>query len=81
MTRLELLKKEKAIVMGLKTLSYDCIDECIRHFDHEIECIEVYGSNNPECGLTDEMMEHYKKLAEHYNGGAHGSIQNPDDGD
>lgn len=48
MTRLELLKKEKAIVKSLKTLSYDCIDECIRHFDHEIECIEVYGSANPD---------------------------------
>ena len=31
-----------------------------------------------ESGLTDEMMEHYKKLAEHYNGGAHEPIQDTD---
>ena len=49
MTRLELLKKEKEIVKNLRTLSFDCIDECVEYFDYEIECIEVYGSANPEC--------------------------------
>ena len=33
-----------------------------------------------KSGLTDEMMEHYKKLAEHYNGGTHESIQDTNDG-
>ena len=48
MTRLELLKKEKEIVKNLKTLSFDCIDECVKHFDQEIECIEVYNAPNRE---------------------------------
>ena len=56
MTRLELLKKEKEIVKNLRTLSFDCIDECIKHFDHEIECIEVYGSPNPECREENENV-------------------------
>ena len=47
-TRLDLLKKEKEIVQNLRTLSFDCIDKCVEHFDHEIECIEVYGAPNRE---------------------------------
>ncbi len=56
MKRLELLKKEKEIVKNLKTLSFDCIEACVKYFDHEIECIEVHGSPNPEC-CVDSIQE------------------------
>ena len=48
-----------------------------------LKIIDKYAEQEPsaESGLTDEMMEHYKKLAEHYNGGAHEPIQDTDVGD
>lgn len=41
---------------------------------------EIKRLEEQESGLTDEMMVHYKKLAEYYNGGKHESIQDTDDG-
>lgn len=48
MRRLEKLKQERETVRNLKCLSFDLIDECTKYYDHEIQCIEEYGSDNPE---------------------------------
>jgi len=48
MTRLEALKLEKSIVKSLPCMSFDLKDEAYRYYDHEIECIEKYGSDNSE---------------------------------
>lgn len=44
--------------------------------------IEQLPSVRPQeqTGMSDAVLEHYKKLAEHYNGGKHESIQDTDDG-
>lgn len=46
-TRLDKLKEEKAIVEGLKCLRLDVMEKAIKHYEHEIECIEVWHSPNP----------------------------------
>lgn len=46
-TRLELLKKEKEVVKGLKCLSYNLGEQVLSYYDVEINAIEVYGSINP----------------------------------
>lgn len=46
-SRLELLKKEKEVVKGLKCLSYCKLQIVLDHYNHEIECIETFGSPNP----------------------------------
>lgn len=46
-TRLEKLKAEKKIVQALRCLRLDLLEECVKHYDHEIECIEKYNSPNP----------------------------------
>lgn len=48
MKRLEKLKQERETIRGMKCLSFDLIDKCTEYYDHEIECIEKYGSSNPE---------------------------------
>ena len=48
MNRLELLKQEKETISKMKTLSFDLKEQCQEWYDHEIECIEEYGSPNPE---------------------------------
>ena len=48
MTRLDLLKKEKEEIKKMRCLSFDLIDKCLEWYDHEIRCIEEYGSPNPE---------------------------------
>lgn len=48
MKRLEKLKQEREIIKSLQCLSFDLIDHCVKYYDHEIECIEEYGSDNPE---------------------------------
>lgn len=45
-TRLDKLKEEKAIIEGLKCLSFDCTDKCLEWYEHEIEAIKL-GSPNP----------------------------------
>lgn len=57
-TRLELLKKEKEIVKGLKCLSYNLGAEVLSYYDVEINAIEVYGSINPTYNdETDDDMK------------------------
>ena len=46
-TRLDKLKEEKAIIEGMKCLRFDVMEKAIEHYEHEIECIEVYHSPNP----------------------------------
>lgn len=48
MTRLETLKQEKEEIMRMHCLSFGLKDKCAEWYDHEIECIEKYGSANPE---------------------------------
>lgn len=47
-TRLEELKAELAVIEALPCLSYDCKEKCREWYNHEIECIEVWNSSNPE---------------------------------
>jgi hypothetical protein len=46
-TRLDKLKEEKEQINNMKCLSFDLIEKCNEWYDHEIECIEKYGSANP----------------------------------
>lgn len=48
MTRLETLKKELEIINNLVCLAFNIKEEAKKYYNHEIECIEVYGSANPE---------------------------------
>lgn len=51
MTRLEKLKEEKRIINDSKVfccLSLDLKHKINSYYDHEIDCIELYGSSNPE---------------------------------
>ena len=48
MSRLELLKQEREQILQMECLSYDLMRKCREWYDHEIECIEEYGSENPE---------------------------------
>lgn len=48
MTRLDLLHQELETVKKLRLLSFVCKEKCIEYYEHEIECIEVYGSSNTE---------------------------------
>lgn len=46
-TRLDLLKFEREQIQNLQCLRLDVKDKALEHYDHEIECIEKYGSANP----------------------------------
>ena len=46
-TRLEKLKAEMKIVQALQCLRFDLMEECVDHYEHEIKCIECFGSPNP----------------------------------
>lgn len=47
MTRLDLLRKELAIVSNLQLMAFDVKEKAVEYYNHEIECIEVHGSANP----------------------------------
>lgn len=47
-TRLELLKKEREQVKGMRCLAFGLLDECLNWYDSEIDAIEKYGSPNKE---------------------------------
>lgn len=46
-TRLDVLKEEREQIKNMRCLSFNLIEECTKYYDHEIDCIEVYGSANP----------------------------------
>lgn len=48
MRRLDLLKKELKVVKNLDCLAFNIKEQAIDYYNHEIECIEVYGSENPD---------------------------------
>lgn len=48
MTRLEMLRKERAAIKDMRCLAYGLMDKCIEWYDHEIECIEKWGAENRE---------------------------------
>lgn len=47
MRRLDLLKKELEIINGLDCLAFNIKEQAQEYYNHEIECIEEYGSPNP----------------------------------
>ena len=46
-TRLDELKRELKAIDGMPCLSFSCREKCKEYLEHEIECIEKYGSKNP----------------------------------
>ena len=46
-TRLEELKKELETINSLDCLAFNIKEEAQKYYEHEIECIEVYGLPNP----------------------------------
>lgn len=48
MTRLNYLKKELETIKSLQCLAFNVKEEAVKYYEKEIECIEVYGSANPE---------------------------------
>ena len=54
MKRLDILKKELEEIKNLRCLSYNLIDKATEWYEHEIECIEKYGSANPDYPDTEE---------------------------
>lgn len=48
MTRLDYLKKELETIKSLQCLAFNVKKQAVDYYNHEIECIEVYGSANPE---------------------------------
>ena len=48
MTRLKRLKIEREKLKDMKLLSFGLKDKCMEWYDHEIECIEKWGADNPE---------------------------------
>lgn len=50
MTRLEELKRELHIIENFPCLSFNCLEQCREWYQHEIDCIQLYHSPNPEIG-------------------------------
>ena len=50
MKRLDLLKAELAVVKNLHCLAFNIKEQAEDYYNHEIECIEKYGSANPDYG-------------------------------
>ena len=61
MDRLTTLKLELELIKNLRCLSYDLLDKCIEWYEHEIECIEKYNSENREYEMP-EYMKSFKEL-------------------
>ena len=51
MKRLDLLRKELNMIHNMQCLSFNLKEECEKYYAHEIACIELYNSSNPE--VTD----------------------------
>lgn len=50
MKRLDELKRELKLIQELPCLSFNLVEQCVQYYEHEIECIELYDSPNPEIG-------------------------------
>ena len=48
MTRLDMLKAELAAIKYFHCLSFDIRDAAVKYYEHEIRCIEEWGSENRE---------------------------------
>jgi len=48
MTRLKTLKQEKEQIINMDCLAFSIKEAAVKYYDHEIECIEQWGSPNPE---------------------------------
>ena len=65
MDRLTTLKLELELIKNLRCLSYDLLDKCIEWYEHEIECIEKYNSENREYDMP-EYMKSFKELIDSF---------------
>ena len=61
MDRLTTLKLELELIKNLRCLSYNLLDKVIEYYEHEIECIEKYNSENREYEMP-EYMKSFKEL-------------------
>ena len=50
MKRLDELKRELKLIQELPCLSFNLVEQCVNYYEHEIECIEQWGSANPDIG-------------------------------
>lgn len=50
MTRLETLEKELNEIREMHCLSFSIKEAAVKYYEHEIECIEKWGSPNPDYG-------------------------------
>lgn len=48
MRRLDVLKKELETIKSLHCLAFNVKEEAVEYYNHEIECIEKFGSANPD---------------------------------
>ena len=48
MTRLDKLKEEKEQISKMQCLAFSLMEKCQEWYQKEIDCIEVYGDENPE---------------------------------
>ena len=53
MKRLDLLKKELTIINNLDCLSFNVKEKAVEYYKHEIECIEMFGSVNPDVNTRN----------------------------
>lgn len=57
MKRLDALKQEKEQIINMSCLAYSIKEAAVKYYDHEIECIEQWGSANPEYGEGDKKCD------------------------
>ena len=65
MDRLTTLKLELELIKNLRCLSYNLLDKVIEYYEHEIECIEKYNSENSEYDMP-EYMKSFKELIDSF---------------
>ena len=61
MDRLTTLKLELELIKNLRCLNYNLLDKVIEYYEHEIEFIEKYNSENREYDMP-EYMKSFKEL-------------------
>lgn len=48
MTRLDTLKKELVEIREMDCLAFSIKEAAVKYYEHEIQCIEMWGSPNPD---------------------------------
>ena len=57
MHRLEKLKKELSQIKTMDCLAFNIKEQAEQYYNHEIECIEKFGSSNPDYSPKIEVAE------------------------